>query len=190
MNGPQPELPGNDHAAHTPVPRYPIGPQPEPGEVSELARTQAVAALKRLPGELRSAVSGLGDMQLDTPYREGGWTLRQVVHHVADSHLNAYLRVKLALTEDHPTIKPYDEAAWAELPDSALGVEVSLMLLDGLHQRWVALLEGLDETQWARTFVHPASQQLFSVAQTTLLYEWHGQHHTAHIVRLREARGW
>ena len=170
--------------------RYPVGPQPEPGEVPGLARVQAVAALGRLPDELRAAVTGLSDAKLDTPYRDGGWTVRQVVHHVADSHMNAYSRVKLALTEERPLIRPYDEAAWATLPDSALPLDASLTLLDGLHARWVSLLDGLTEAQWARSFVHPESQQLFSVAQATVLYEWHGQHHTAHIRRLRQARAW
>ncbi len=176
--------------AYTPIPSYPIGPAPALGAVSPLAREQAVRALSRLPGELRLAVENLSDVQLDTPYRDGGWTLRQVVHHVADSHLNAYARVKLALTEDAPTIKPYDEAAWAELPDSALPVEVSLTLLDSLHTRWVTLLEQLNEEQWERTFVHPESKQVYTLAQAAAEYEWHGQHHAAHILRLREARGW
>ncbi len=170
--------------------RYPLGPQPYPQEVTPHGREQALSAIAALPAELRGAVAGLSDAQLDTPYREGGWTVRQVVHHVPDSHLNAYLRIKLALTEEQPTIKPYEEAEWARLPDSRLPVEVSLLLLEGLHQRWAALLVHLTEAQWARRFVHPASQQTFSVAQASVIYQWHGQHHTAQIRQLRERQGW
>ncbi|TSA87914.1 putative metal-dependent hydrolase [Deinococcus detaillensis] len=171
-------------------PRYPVGPMPVPGEVSLQARAEAVEAIRALPAELRSAAANLSDAQLDTPYREGGWTLRQVVHHVADSHLNAYARLKWALTEERPTIKPYQESQWAGFADSALPVEVSLVLLDSLHQRWVAVLESLDEAQWAREFVHPVSGEVLSVAQAALRYQWHGQHHTAHLLRLRQAQGW
>nr|WP_245896135.1 putative metal-dependent hydrolase [Deinococcus irradiatisoli] len=171
-------------------PRYPIGPAPAVGELSRPEREEALRAIAALPGELRLAVGGLSEVQLDTPYREGGWTVRQLVHHIADSHLNAYTRVKLALTEAQPTIKPYDEAAWAELPDSALPVSISLTLLDALHARWSALLAGLGEEQWECTFVHPASQQTLSVAQASAQYRWHGQHHTAQIKRLRAERGW
>ncbi|WP_161881254.1 YfiT family bacillithiol transferase [Deinococcus alpinitundrae] len=171
-------------------PRYPIGPAPELSEVSPLAREQAVRAIAALPAGLRAAVSGLGETQLDVPYREGGWTVRQLVHHVADSHMNAYTRLKLALTEERPTIKPYEEQLWAELADSALPVDLSLKLLDSLHQRWASVLESLSEAQWQREFVHPGSGQTFTLAQAAVLYEWHGQHHTAHILRLRERRDW
>ena len=171
-------------------PRYPIGPAPELSEVSPLAREQAIRAIAALPGELQAAVSGLGETQLDVPYREGGWTVRQLVHHLADSHMNAYTRLKLALTEERPNIKPYEEGLWAELADSALPIEVSLKLLGSLHQRWASLLESLSEAQWQREFVHPGSGQTFTLAQAAVLYEWHGQHHTAHILRLRERRGW
>lgn len=170
--------------------RYPVGPMPDVLEVSRVARDRAVRAIADLPAGLRAAVLGLNETQLDVPYREGGWTVRQLVHHVADSHLNAYTRLKLALTEDQPTVKPYEESEWARLADSALPVEVSLKLLDSLHQRWAAVLESLSEAQWARAFVHPGSGQTFTLAQAALLYEWHGQHHTAHVLRLRERRGW
>ena len=134
--------------------RYPIGDF----DRSRLDRTENIAAIAALPSALREAVSGLADSQLDTPYREGGWTVRQLVHHVADSHMNAYVRIRLALTEDWPTIKPYEEARWAELTDArTLPVEVSLSLLEPLHRRWVVLLESLTETDWARGYVHPES---------------------------------
>ena len=171
-------------------PRYPIGPMPQASDVSPLAREQAIRAIAALPSELQASVSGLGETQLDVPYREGGWTVRQLVHHVADSHMNAYTRLKLALTEERPTIKPYEEQLWAELADSALPIEVSLKLLGSLHQRWASVLESLSEAQWQREFVHPGSGQTFTLDQAAVLYEWHGQHHTAHILRLRERRGW
>jgi len=142
------------------------------------------------PAQLRAAVVGLTDDQLDTPYRPGGWTVRQVVHHVPESHMNAYVRIKLALTEDQPTIKPYDEALWAELPDVGdTPIEVSLELLDSLHDRWVRLLRLLSEQQWTRTFRHP-EMGLMTVEKTLALYAWHGKHHVAHITSLRERNGW
>ncbi len=143
-----------------------------------------------MPQKLREAIAGLTGEQLDTPYREGGWTVRQVVHHVADSHLNAVLRVRFALTEEEPTIKPYDEASWARLADALTGpVEWSLGVLDGLHARWVDLLTRLPEPQWQRAFVHPENGRT-PLDQATLLYAWHSRHHTAHITQLRSARGW
>jgi hypothetical protein len=132
----------------------------------------------------------LPDGQLDTPYREGGWTVRQLVHHVADSHINAYVRMRLALTEDWPTIKPYEEAEWAKLEDArTLPVEVSLALLKSLHLRWVALLKSLSEADWARGYVHPESgrERLETVAG---IYGWHSQHHVAHVTELRKRMGW
>ena len=171
-------------------PRYPIGPMPAPETVSLAEREQAVQTIAAMSAELRSAVSGLGDAQQDTPYRDGGWTVRQVVHHVADSHINAYVRVKLALTEDKPTIKPYDQNAWVGLADTTLPVEVSLTLLDSLHTRWVAVLHSLTETQWERQYIHPEYGKMSSMAQVAVLYAWHGRHHTGHILQLRKARGW
>lgn len=169
-------------------PRYPLGPMPTPVSLSPAERLDAIQAIGALPAELRAAVSGLNDAQLDTPYREGGWTVRQVVHHVADSHLNAYVRLKLALTEDNPTIKPYEEQFWAELPDSHLPPEVSLKLLEPLHQRFVVVLEGI--TNWSRPWTHPAQAKTLSLDTILAMYAWHGRHHTAHITRLREQRGW
>lgn len=139
---------------------------------------------------MRAAVDGLTDVQLETPYRDGGWTVRQVVHHVADSHMHAYIRVKFALTEESPTIRPYDEAAWAELPDvMVVPPEVSLSLIDGIHARWVACLRGLQDAQFARPFVHPelGAQRL---DLSLLRYDWHGRHHVAQITGLRARMGW
>ena len=141
-----------------------------------------------LPARIHEAVAGLNDAQLDTPYRPGGWTVRQVVHHVADSHMNGYIRVKLALTEDVPTIKTYEEAAWAELADSRADVDVSLALLDALHTRWVLLLRSLSEADYERTFNHP-EWGLMTLGTLLRLYEWHGRHHVAHITRMRERMG-
>jgi uncharacterized damage-inducible protein DinB len=170
--------------------RYPIGRHARPALVVASERDAAVQELAMLPQRLRAAVEGLTGTQLDTPYREGGWTVRQVVHHVADSHLNAVQRVRFALTEDEPAIKVYDEAAWARLPDAAGGaVEWSLGMLDGLHARWVALLRELTEAQWQRTFVHPENGSI-ALDQATLLYAWHSRHHTAHVTQLRAAKGW
>ena len=156
----------------------------EPGE-----RRAAIAQIRAAPSQFRAALEGLDERQLDTPYRPGGWTLRQVAHHVPDSHLNAYIRCKLALTEDAPTIKPYDQAAWARLPDSQLCIDVSLRLLDAVHERWVVLLDALSESEWERTFVHP-EVGLTRLDQLAALYSWHGRHHTAHVTSLRERMGW
>lgn len=166
--------------------RYPVG-RFDPA--AEGSRADQLATLRRLPAELGEAASGLSDAQLDTPYREGGWTIRQVVHHLADSHANSYIRVKLALTEDAPTIKPYDEAAWALLPDSRMPVEVSLPFIEAIHARLVALYESLDEAAWNRTFVHPERGSV-TLANNLALYAWHSRHHLAHITGLRERMGW
>ncbi len=171
-------------------PRYPVGRHARPGVVVAADRDAAMEELALLPQRLRAAVFGLSDAQLDTPYREGGWTVRQVVHHVADSHLNAVQRVRLALTENAPVIKVYDEAAWARLPDATGGpVEWSLVVLDGLHARWVALLQRLTDEQWQRSFVHPENGST-ALDQATLMYAWHSRHHVAHITRLRAGKGW
>lgn len=174
----------------TPDPHFPIGPMPQVETLSPAQRREHIGAIRALSGEFRAALEGLTEAQLDTPYRVGGWTLRQLAHHLPDSHLNAYLRCKLALTEDTPTIKPYDEAAWAELPDSRGEVAVSLALLDALHARWVSLLEGLDESQWVRPFFHPGSGGTVTLDGLLATYAWHGRHHTAHATALRERMGW
>ena len=168
---------------------YPIGKFDWPLSVGAEERRAYVEALAAAPAGFRAAIAGLDDTQLDTPYRPGGWTVRQVIHHVPDSHMNSYCRFKLALTEDDPTIKPYDEAKWAELPDSRGPVEPSLRLLEGIHHRWVSLLEGLSDSDWRRTYQHPERGQM-RLDVTLALYRWHGRHHTAHITRLRERMGW
>jgi len=170
-------------------PRYPIGPYAPPAEPGRAFLAAAFDAIAAFPHEFRAALGGLDDGQLDTPYRAGGWTVRQVAHHLPDSHVNAYIRTKLALTESVPTIKPYDEDAWARLPDSRLSVDVSLRLLDAVHERWVPLLDGLGEGEWSRTFTHP-EVGLTRLDQLVALYAWHGRHHTAHVTTLRERMGW
>ena len=153
-------------------------------------RVAHLETLRMLPERLRAAVGGLSDPQLDTPYRPEGWTLRQVVHHVADSHANCYIRFKLALTEDWPTIKPYDEVAWANLSDSRrLPVEVSLAMLEALHGRWVGLLEAMSEEDFHKGYVHP-EQGRQNRAKALALYDWHSRHHTSHITSLRARQGW
>ena len=170
--------------------RYPVGKFGFPDTVSREERSTFVGQIAEAPLRLRSAVTGLSDSQLDTPYRPGGWTVRQVVHHVPDSHLNSYTRFRLALTEDEPTIKPYHEDRWAELPDARTApVEVSLRLLECLHSRWLGLLRSLSEEQWKRTFRHP-DLGLVTLEQNLALYAWHGRHHVAHITGLRERMAW
>jgi hypothetical protein len=170
-------------------PRYPVGKFKRPEKITRQKRTAAIAAIAELPAKLTDALSGLDREQLDTPYREGGWTVRQLVHHIADSHMNAFVRVRLALTEDWPTITAYDEKAWAMLPDSAGPVSWSLALLENLHARWVMMLESLTEEQWARGVKHPENGPM-TVEVATLVYGWHSRHHVAHIMRLREKQGW
>lgn len=160
--------------------RYPVGRLVTHPPADAAERARLIDAIARLPSEIRALVTGLDARELDTSYRDGGWTIRQVVHHVPDSHMNAYVRVKLALTEPEPAIKTYEEARWAELPDSRGDVGVSLDLLDALHRRWVALLRSLSAADLARTFVHPEWGRI-SVDQSLRMYDWHGRHHTAHI---------
>jgi uncharacterized damage-inducible protein DinB len=163
--------------------QYPIGRFTLPDSTTAQQRQTWIREIARAPQELRAAVAGLSQEQLDTPYRPGGWTVRQVVHHVPDSHINAFIRFKLALTEDQPAIKPYDEARWAMLPDAALPVEASLDLLDALHLRWVCLLEAMSEREYQRTFAHPESG-VWRLDQYLAQYAWHGRHHVAHIALL------
>lgn len=166
-------------------PRYPIGEFAYAGPPDPAARRDRIGRLAAAPARVRAAVAGLSPAQLDTPYRPGGWTGRQVVHHLADSHLNAYIRFRLALTEPSPTIKPYDEAAWARLPDGASGpVELSLDLLAALHRRWVLLLEQLGADDWARAYHHPALGRDVTLDEALALYAWHGEHHLAHITSI------
>lgn len=176
-------------AAQIEDPGYPIGRfTPPPANTTE-ARTAHIESLRQLPAQLRQAVSGFTDAQLDTPYRDGGWTVRRVVHHLADSHANSYIRFKLALTEDWPTIKAYNEVAWAKLADSGLPIGSSIQLLEGLHTRWVNLLESLTEEDFQKGCIHPENGRM-NLAKALAIYSWHGLHHTAHITRLRERMGW
>jgi len=166
--------------------RYPIG-RFDPA--APATRKEQIDAIRLLPERLRAAVDGLDDAQLDTPYRDGGWTVRQLVHHVADSHANAYIRFKLALTEQDPAITAYDEAAWARLEDSRLPVEVSLAFTAAVHARLVSLLESMSDADFDKTFRHPERGQI-TLKGNLALYSWHSKHHTAHITRLRERMGW
>jgi uncharacterized damage-inducible protein DinB len=166
--------------------RYPIG---RFNAAAAGSRAEQIDTLRNLPADLRAAVAGLNDTQLDTPYREGGWTVRQLVHHIADSHANSYIRVKLALTEDDPTIKPYDEATWANLPDSRLPIDASLALTDAIHTRLVHLLESMSDADYQKTFRHPERGQV-TLANNLAIYDWHSRHHLAHITRLRDRMGW
>jgi hypothetical protein len=169
---------------------YPIGKFVWEGPTGAPDRARRIDEIAAAPAALRAAVAGLTDEQLDTPYRPGGWTVRQVAHHVPDSHMNAYVRFKLAVTEDAPTINPYDEAAWAELVDvKTVPVATSLALLDALHERWVVFLRSLGEADWARTFRHP-ELGVVPLEKNVALYAWHGRHHVAHVMALRERMGW
>lgn len=170
--------------------RFPIGRFSPPASFSPEMRAVQIETLRQLPERLRGAVAGLSDAQLDTPYRDGGWTVRQVVHHLADSHANSFIRFKLALTEDWPTIKAYDEAAWAELADSrTLGIDVSLQMIESLHRRWVAVLDSMSNADFEKGYVHPKMGRQ-SLGAALALYAWHSRHHTAHITNLRARMGW
>jgi len=170
--------------------RYPVGKFHFPESVSAQDLATLLDQIAATPERLRSAVAGLSDSQLDTPYRPGGWTVRQVAHHVADSHINSYVRFRLALTEDLPVIKPYEESRWAELSDArGMPVAPSLQLLESLHARWVPLLRSLSEADWKRAFRHP-ELGLVTLENNAALYAWHGRHHVAQITALRERMGW
>jgi uncharacterized damage-inducible protein DinB len=170
--------------------RYPIGKFTYDGPLTSEAKQKAIDNIAQAPVRMRAAVSSLSPQQLDTPYRPEGWTVRQVVHHVPDSHLNAYIRFKLTLTEEEPTIKAYFEDRWAELADTkTTPVDVSLNLLESLHDRWVRLLRSLKPEDWKRTYRHP-EMGLMTLEKTLALYSWHSQHHVAHITSLRERSGW
>ncbi len=170
--------------------RYPIGKPHWPESVAPGERAALIEQIAAAPGRLRQAVAGLSEVQLDTPYRPGGWTVRQVVHHVADSHMNSYVRYKLALTEAEPVIKPYDEKLWAETPEArGAGIAVSLDLVDALHRRWVLMLRSMSDADFARAFRHP-EHGVMRLDTTLAVYAWHGRHHVAHITRLRGRMGW
>ena len=170
-------------------PRYPVGKYSPPQEVTPALRQQAISAIAEAPAKLRAAVKGLSEEQLDTPYREGGWTVRQVAHHVPDSHMNAYMRFKWGLTEDTPAIKTYEEKDWAKTPEMRAPIAMSLDLLTALHQRWVTLLRGMRPADFARTIKHP-EWGTPSLDTILALYAWHGRHHTAHVTSLRQRMGW
>ncbi|CAG9609965.1 YfiT family bacillithiol transferase [Pseudoneobacillus rhizosphaerae] len=169
--------------------RYPVGHFKIEGEITTELISNWIAEIENAPRLLREAVRDLQDYQLNTPYRPGGWTVRQVVHHLPDSHLNSYIRLKLALTEEKPVIKPYKEDKWAELPDSKLPVEVSLQLMEAIHSRWVSILNTLSPSELEKTFYHPESGEN-SIASMIALYAWHSRHHIAHITSLRNRLGW
>lgn len=170
--------------------RFPIGEFDRNYEVSPEARGLRIQTIKDLPANVAAAVAGLADEQLDTPYRPDGWTVRQTVHHLADSHSNSLTRFKLALTEDTPpTIRPYYEDRWAELADSKLPIDVSMKMLEAIHTRWAALLDSMTDADFARSFVHPETG-IWPLEGALALYAWHSKHHTAHITHLRNRMGW
>jgi uncharacterized damage-inducible protein DinB len=171
-------------------PRYPIGRFDKNINVTKEMQSDFIKTIVEIPAQLRKEVEGLSKQQLDTPYREGGWTIRQVIHHIPDSHLNAYVRFKLALTEDNPQIKTYEEHLWAELPDTFnTPTEVSLQLLHSVHTRWVFLLNALSDKQFERTFQHPDWGNI-TLSRTLALYAWHSKHHLAHITELKKKMSW
>ncbi len=171
--------------------RYPIGEFIYTGESDDEGRKRWIGQIAETPKSLREAVKGLTPEQVETPYRPGGWTVRQVVHHLPDSHINAYIRFKLALTEDEPTITPYDQARWAELEDSlTVPIEVSLIMLETLHERWVVLLRSMAALDFGRRFRHPEHGRLLSLNEALAMYAWHGLHHIAHITSLKSREGW
>lgn len=170
--------------------RFPTGRFSFRSDVTAADRSAFIEAIASTPANLRKAVEGLTPEQLDTPYRDGGWTLQQVVHHLFDSHANAFIRFRLALTEDNPPVSAYNEAAWAELPDATeVPASVSLDLVDGLHQRWVAMMKHLRDEDWERTLQHPENGPM-TIEGLLQLYAWHGAHHVAHITSLRSRKGW
>jgi hypothetical protein len=172
-------------------PRYPIGKFTFSGPLTDSQRSVFIDDVERAPSALRAAIKNLSPEQVETPYRDGGWTVRQVVHHVPESHMNAYTRFKLALTEDEPTIKPYMENRWADTGEvQSTPLEVSLALLEPLHDRWVRLLRALKGSDWTRTFRHPEMGTTFTLDRSLALYSWHGKHHVAHITELRKRMGW
>ena len=169
--------------------RYPIGKFEKPDEIAPESRKDFINEIGELPNKLNAAIKDLSDEQLDTPYRPAGWTVRQTVHHVADSHLNSIIRFKLALTEDAPTIRPYYEDRWAELGDSFMPVESSIKIIEGLHHRWTTFLNAMSDTDFQRKLIHPESGE-WTLEKMLALYVWHGKHHTAHITKLRERNDW
>jgi uncharacterized damage-inducible protein DinB len=171
-------------------PRYPVGKFKWEGPATFAQREHWIGEIQEAPAKLRASVKDLSDARLDTPYREGGWTVRQVVHHLADSHLNAYIRFRLALTENEPTVKPYDQSLWANLEDARTApVGPSLSLLESLHYRWVLLLKAMRAEDFTRTFNHPENGRM-TLDQNLAMYAWHGRHHLGHINSVAERLGW
>ncbi|HEX8637242.1 MAG TPA: bacillithiol transferase BstA [Pyrinomonadaceae bacterium] len=169
--------------------RFPIGKFAAPSEITPETRVRFIQTIKDLPQKLSDSIESLNEEQLDTPYRPGGWTVRQTVHHVADSHLNSFCRFKLALTEENPTIRPYWEDRWAQLADSRMPIEVSMKIVEGLHARWTNLLEAMSDEEFQRKLIHPETGE-WTLEKMLALYEWHSRHHTAHITNLRTRSGW
>ena len=169
--------------------RFPIGKFDSSREVTPELRKEFIQTIADLPEKIIKAIKDLNDEQLDTEYRPEGWTVRQTVHHVADSHLNSYCRFKLALTEENPTIRPYFEDRWAELADSELPVDVSLKIIEGIHERWIAMLDSMSEADFKRELIHPETGE-WTLEKFLGLYDWHSKHHTAHITKLRERNSW
>ena len=184
-----PTQPPGNPATPPPDLRYPIGPF-SPVAPSAEVRRLAIADIAAMPGHLADAVAGLNEKQLDTPYRPGGWTVRQLVHHVADSHMNAFVRLKLALTEERPTVSAYDEKTFADLPDVRLPAGVSLELVRSLHARWVAIYASMADADWQRTFAHPEYPEPQTLDRQVQMYGWHARHHVAHITALCQREGW
>jgi uncharacterized damage-inducible protein DinB len=171
--------------------RYPVGEFVVPSSITPADRARYLDQIAAAPAALRQAVAGLSESQLDTPYRDGGWTVRQVVHHVPDSHVNAYIRMKFGLTEQHPLVKPYDQSVWARTPEMlTTPIAVSLNLLEALHARWVLLMRGMAPTDFARTINHPEWRVPYTLDLVVAHYAWHGRHHTGHITELRKRKGW
>lgn len=171
--------------------KYPIGKFIAPASVSSDQIASWIGELEALPSRIREAVVGLNDEQLDTSYRPGGWTLRQVIHHIPDSHMNAYIRFKLAVTQDHPTILPYMEDRWAELEDGKNApIAVSLDLIESIHKRWTMFLRSLNEAQFSRTYFHPENQKTFILHNVLGMYAWHGEHHLQHILKTKQSNNW
>ncbi|EAZ81815.1 YfiT family bacillithiol transferase [Algoriphagus machipongonensis] len=170
--------------------KYPIGKFQKPEAITQENIKEAIAEFKALPKHLEATVKDLLEPQLQTPYRPGGWTVRQVVHHLADSHMNAYMRFKLALTESNPTIKPYDEAAWANLSDSKLPIEISIGILKNIHFRLGTILDEMSDSDFSKTYYHPESQSTVPLKEVILMYDWHGKHHLAHIQALMIREKW
>lgn len=171
--------------------KYPIGEFKKPQQITSQHLKEFIAQIESLPMRLKKTVENLSEEQLNTPYRPQGWTVRQVIHHIPDSHLNSYIRFKWALTEDKPVIKAYFEERWAELADyQNTPIEISLNLLEFLHQRWVILLRSLNTEELAKTFIHPAQGNALHLGETTASYAWHGEHHLAHIEMLKKRMDW